>query len=165
MKKVTFFSFSEQAEEEDDDEDLKIGEWDESQEDDDDIQDYDVEKEEDWRSIEDPLDAEKQYFRKEPYTEFYEEMEIQRKIEEGENVKFEKLKLLQEDGTEIDMDDDDEDAEELENITAMNYMTYKTSEEEYEENKEWGLEDDDYEESEGDKMYFFSMDTQELVAA
>jgi len=85
------------------------------------------------------------------------------KIEDGEKVKFEKVKLLQEDGTEIDEDEDDDDV--FENIEALQYTPYKTSEEEYEENKAWGLEDDDYEESEGDKMYFYSMDTEELVVA
>jgi len=63
------------------------------------------------------------------------------------------------------MDTEDDDDEELENIEAINFPEYKTSEEEYEENKEWGLEDDDYEETDGDKMYFYSMDTEEFVVA
>jgi len=61
--------------------------------------------------------------------------------------------------------DIDEDEEELENIEALNYPEYKTSEEDYEENLEWGLEDDDYEVTDGDKMYFYSMDTEEFVVA
>jgi len=131
-------------------------------EDDEDL-DYDVEKEEAWRSIEDPLDTDKTYFRREAFTELADEWKTQRRIEDGEDVKFEKLKLLQEDGTEVDMDDEYDD--ELANIEALHFKDYKTSEEEYEEDKEWGLENDAYEESLGDKMHFYSMDTEELIVA
>jgi hypothetical protein len=146
-------AFSEAAEEEDDAEDLKEGDWIENEEEEIDIEDYDVEKEEAWRSIEDPLDTERVYFKRERFHELEEEWEIQRKIEEGEKVKF------------AEIEEDDEDALELAAIGAKDYLSYKTSEEEYEDKKDWGLEDDDYEESEGDKMYFYAKDTDQFVAA